>query len=191
MAMPIAPETRRYTVEEAYAFPDDGNRYEVVHGELLVTPAPRKKHQAMVRELIGRFYAYLDPLGLRDTLFPGPADIFWGDDVWVQPDMLVVVPGEVSDDWHTFKTLRLTVEVLSPSSARGDRVVKRRAYQENHVGTYWIVDADRRVVEVWHPEDEAPELVTGVLRWRVTPEAPELEIDLGEVWAGLPPEPTP
>jgi Uma2 family endonuclease len=186
MAMPISPVARRYTVAEAYALPDDGNRYEVVHGELLVTPAPRAVHQGVVAHLLFRLVEYLKPLGLERTLFPGPADIFWGDDVWVQPDMLVVVPEEVSTDWRTYKTLRLVVEVLSPSSARGDRVVKRGAYQENQVATYWIVDADRRVVEVWHPDDDAPELVTEVLRWRVTPEAPELAIALRDVWAALP-----
>lgn len=180
------PETRRYTVAEALALPDDGNRYEVVHGELLVTPAPATRHQAVVRELGVRLYAYLKPLGCADALYFGPADIFWGDDIWVQPDLLVVVPEEVSNDWHTFKTLRLTVEVLSPSSVRGDRIVKRRAYQENRVGTYWIVDPDRRLAEVWRPDDEAPELVTDVLRWRVTPEAPELVIGLSDVWAELP-----
>ena len=78
------------------------------------------------------------------------------------------------------------MEVLSPSSARGDRVVKRRLYQERRIGTYWIVDADKRLVEVWHPDDEAPEIVTDVLRWRVTLEAPTLEIPLGDVFATLP-----
>lgn len=186
MAMPAPQTARRYTVAEAYALPDDGNRYEVVHGELLVTPAPRATHQGVVGQLFVRLAGYLKPLGLDRTLFPGPADIFWGEDIWVQPDMLVVVPEEVSTDWHTYKSLRLVVEVLSPSSTRGDRVVKRSAYQENRVGTYWIVDADRRVVEVWHPEDEAPELVTEVLRWRVTPDAPELTIALPEIWASIP-----
>ena len=186
MAMPASPETRRYTVDEVYAWPNDGNRYEVVHGELLVTPAPRAAHQGVVVHLLLRLGEYLTVLGLERTLFAGPADIFWGDDVWVQPDILVVAPEEVSTDWRTYQTLRLVVEVLSPSSARGDRVVKRGAYQQNRVATYWIVDADRRVVEVWHPEDEAPELVTDVLRWRVTAEAPELAISLPEVWEKVP-----
>ncbi|MDP3774940.1 MAG: Uma2 family endonuclease [Gemmatimonadales bacterium] len=189
MAMPVLPEVRRYTVAEALALPDDGNRYEVVHGELLVTPAPRAVHQGVVTRLLVRLAEYLKPLGLERTLFSGPADIFWGDDVWVQPDILVVVPEEVSTDWRTYKTLRLVIEVLSPSSTRGDRVVKRGVYQENRVATYWVVDADRRVVEVWHPKDEAPESVTDVLRWRVTPDAPELEIVLNDVWAQLPKEP--
>lgn len=175
-----------WTVDRARALPDDGNRYEVVHGELLVTPAPGTPHQAVVIELIGQLYDYLKPLGLSNTIFAGPADIFWGDDIWVQPDLLVVVPEQVTTDWHTYKNLRLTVEVLSPSSTRGDRIVKRRAYQENGVGTYWIVDPLRRVVEVWRPDDEAPELVTDALHWRVMPEAPELTIELANVWAALP-----
>ena len=95
MAMPATPTARRYTVEEVYAWPDDGNRYEVVHGELLVTPAPRAVHQGVVMQLLGRLHEYLKPLGLERTLFPGPADIFLGDDIWVQPDMLVVAPEEV------------------------------------------------------------------------------------------------
>ena len=54
MAMPATPTARRYTVEEVYAWPDDGNRYEVVHGELLVTPAPRATHQGVVGQLFLR-----------------------------------------------------------------------------------------------------------------------------------------
>jgi Uma2 family endonuclease len=186
MAMPVTPEARRYTVAELEQFPDDGNRYEIVHGELLVTPAPRALHQAVIMRLLRRLANYLAALGLEHTLFPGPADIIWDQETWVQPDILVVPPEEVSLSWTTYRTLLLAVEVLSPSSERGDRVVKRRLYQDRSVGTYWIVDADRRVIEVWHPEDEVPELVTDVLRWRVTPEAPELAISLPEVWAAVP-----
>lgn len=186
MAMPVLPEARRYSVEEAYALPDDGNRYEVVHGELLVTPSPRSVHQACVAELFRRLDPYLAAHGMNRGLVLGPADIFWGDDVWVQPDLLVVTPEQVSRDWRTYQNLLLVVEVLSPSSRRGDRVIKRRAYQENGVGTYWIVDTEPQVVEIWHPDDEVPELVTDVLRWRVTSEAPELAISLDEIWRALP-----
>jgi Uma2 family endonuclease len=186
MAMSIPTAVRRYTVEEVYAFPDDGNRYEVVHGELLVTPAPRLVHQGVVTRLVARLAEYLRPLDLERSLFVGPADIFWGDDIWVQPDLLVVTPEQITTDWRTCKALWLVVEVLSPSSARADRVVKRRACQENAVATYWVVDAERRVVEVWHPGDDVPELVTDELRWRVRPDAPECTIPLGGVWAALP-----
>ena len=184
MAMPNT--VRRYTVREVLDFPADGNRYEVVHGELLVTPAPRPRHQAVIGEFVYRLRAYLETLDRRHTLFTAPADITWDDETLVQPDILVVPPGEVTNDWRTYKTLLLAVEVVSPSSAHADRVIKRRLYQENRVATYWVVDHDARVVEVWHPGNARPEIVIDTLRWRLGEEAPELEMSLGSVFEELP-----
>ncbi|HET7565572.1 MAG TPA: Uma2 family endonuclease [Gemmatimonadaceae bacterium] len=173
-------------MQDVLDFPADGNRYEVVHGELLVTPAPRPQHQAVIAELVDLLRGYLKTLGRKHTLFTAPADIAWDDETLVQPDILIVPPGEVTNDWRTYKTLLLAVEVISPSSARADRVIKRRLYQENHVATYWVVDADARVVEIWHPGDERPEIATETLQWRLEEGAPELDVLLGPVFEGLP-----
>ncbi len=180
MGMP--PAARRYTVEEVLAFPSDGNRYELVHGELLVTPAPRLRHQDVVGELYYRLRTYLaDQDDVR--VFFSPADITWADDVLVQPDVFVVPSSEATaQDWSSIRTLLLAVEVVSPSSARYDRIIKRRLYQEHGVETYWIMDSDAAVVEVWRPDDERPEIVTDVLRWRVVPASEELEIELAEIF---------
>jgi Uma2 family endonuclease len=186
MAMPAISPARRYTAAEVLAFPADGNRYEVVHGELLVTPAPRAVHQVVQTEFVVRIHAYIAALGRPAVVLGGPADITWDEETTVQPDILVVPSHEATADWRSYRTLLLAVEVLSPSSTRGDRVVKRRLYQEQRVGLYWIVDADQRLVEVWRPDDEAAEIVTDVLRWQVTPDAPFLEIALGEVFGVLP-----
>ena len=102
-----------------------------------------------------------------------------------QPDLFVVPAAEVSGSWKSYKTLLLAIEVLSPSSARYDRVTKRRLYQRHGVGTYWVVDIEAGMVEVWHPEDERPEIATDVLRWRVAEEAEELLIELGELFREL------
>ncbi len=183
----VMPDTaRRHTVDEVLALPADGNRYELVHGELLVTPAPRSRHQAAVVLLVERLQAYLRQTERVGSLFLAPADISWDHETLVQPDLFVVAPDEVSGDWNTFKTLLLAVEILSPSSGRADRVIKRRLYQQQRVATYWIVDLEARVVEVWHPEDERPEIVADVRRWRVGDEAPELAIDLEELFTELP-----
>jgi len=188
MAMPVTPEARRYTVEEVLAFPADGNRYEVVQGELLVTPAPRRRHQFVVDRLHDALRTYLRPLGLVDTVCSAPADITWGvpprqaEDL-VQPDIFVVHPDEVDGEWLDVTRLLLAVEVVSPSSARGDRVVKRPMYQRHAVGTYWVVDPDAALVEVWRPDDERPTIVTDVLTWRWRAEAPELHITLAELFA--------
>lgn len=59
----------------------------------------------------------------------------------------------------------LMAEVLSPSSARGDRVKRRAPYQRNRVSEYWIVDLDARVLERWRPDDDWPEILTARVEW--------------------------
>ncbi|MGH7645009.1 MAG: Uma2 family endonuclease [Gemmatimonadales bacterium] len=173
---------QRYTAYMVRELPDDGNRYEVVHGELLVTPAPRHRHQLVLGRLYAWLRGYLDGLGLADAVLFSPADISWDDETLVQPDVFVVASGEIDLEWPGIKTLVLAVEVLSPSSARADRVIKRRLYQERRVATYWVVDIEGGLVEIWHPGDERPEIITEVLRWRAESGAPELAIDLAELF---------
>jgi Uma2 family endonuclease len=184
--MVMATTQRRYTVAEVLAFPPDGNRYEVIHGELFVSPAPRPLHQAVIVRLVNGLSAYLEAHGRGDTLFTAPADISWDDETLVQPDILVVPPDEVTNDWSTYKTLLLAVEVISPSSGRVDRVIKRALYQERGVATYWIVDPEAQLVEVWQHGDERPAVMTERLQWRVTPDAPDLAIDLATLFRALP-----
>ena len=183
----VMPDTaRRYTLEEVLALPEDGNRYELVDGELLVTPAPAQPHEIVLVRLVGYLHEYLAPFAAVAQMFFSRGDVIWGPEEYVQPDLFVVPRSEVTGDWRDCQHLLLSVEVVSPSSARGDRFKKRRLYQRRGVGTYWIVDADAQLVEVWHPQDERPEIVTDALRWRVTPDAPELRIELSPLFANLP-----
>jgi Uma2 family endonuclease len=184
MAMPDT--ARRWTAQMVRELPEDGKRYEVIHGELIVTPSPRPRLERVRMRLVEQIQQYLRSVAMPESLFGAPCDISWDDDTLVQPDLLIVPTQEITNDWTTYKTLLLAIEILSPSTARYDRVVKRRLYQEYHVGTYWVVDHEAAVVEVWRPGDERPEIVTDVLRWRVRPEAPELAIDLEELFRGLP-----
>ena len=188
MGMPDA--VRRYTVAEVLEFPSDGNRYELVDGELLVTPAPRFRHQRVVGRIHHALFDYLEAHpGNGEVLF-SPADITWGSKKdLTQPDVFVVAADEVRDSntsWDSIRTLLLAVEVISPSSTRYDRVTKRHLYQRRGVATYWVVDPDARLFEVWHPDDERPEIVTDLLRWRVAEDADELLIELGELFRELP-----
>src|SRR5207302_1586093 len=133
-----------------------------------------------------RIRAYLEQFGRGDTVVFSPSDISWTDDTLVQPDLFVVAPAELSSRWETFKTLLLAIEVISPSSTRADRVVKRRLYQEQGVGTYWVVDLEAGLVEVWHPSDERPEIVTDTLRWRAVDDGTELTIEMTNLFGALP-----
>jgi Uma2 family endonuclease len=154
-----------YTAEMVRALPDDGNRYETVHGELLVTPSPRELHQRALGRLFLALGNYLERHQFA-ALYSSPADLSWTPDTLVQPDLFVVALDEArTGEWSRFRTLLLAVEVLSPSSVRQDRFTKRRLYQEVGVATYWVVDADARAVEVWTPEALFPRTVTDTLTW--------------------------
>lgn len=175
---------RSYTADEVRAMQDESHaapRYEVIDGELFVTPAPFPAHQMVVTELLVQLSAYLTPLGRRRTVFSSPADISWGPKTLVQPDVFVVPPEEISARWSSVRTLLLAVEILSESSRRADRLRKRELYMREGVQTYWIVDTDARIVEVWTPNDERPAIIDRTLRWRVTSDAPELEIRVAEL----------
>ena len=184
MAMPDT--ARRWTAQMVRELPEDGKRYEVIHGELIVTPSPRPRHERVRMRLVEQIQQYLRSVAMPESLFGAPCDISWDDDTLVQPDLLIVPTQEITNDWTTYKTLLLAIEILSPNTARYDRVVKRRLYQEYHVATYWVVDHEAGVVEAWRPGDERPEIVTDVLRWRVRSEAPELAVDLATLFQGLP-----
>jgi Uma2 family endonuclease len=72
----------------------------------------------------------------------------------------------------------LAIEVLSPSTARTDRIVKRRMYQDQRVGEYWIVDPDSRIIERWRPDDTRPEILDTQLVWTPREDVPPLTIGL-------------
>jgi Uma2 family endonuclease len=160
--------TTYYTADMVRALPEDGKRYETVHGELLVTPAPRPLHELVRLRLQAALWRYLDrePAG---QLFGPLGDISWGPDILVQPDLFVLDQGEARTlDWSRAKTLLLAVEVLIPSSVRADRFTKRRVYQEHGVGTYWVVDPDAKMVEVWTPTATMPVVERERLTWHPT-----------------------
>ena len=174
-----------YTPDMVRALPDDGNRYEVVYGELLVTPAPRPLHQVLVKRLAFALEGYLRncPIG---ELLTSPADISWGPDVLVQPDVFVVPLDEARTlTWSRMRTLLLVAEVLSPSSARGDRTLKRLRYRQAEVPLYWMVDGDRRSVEIWTPADDFPVLERRRLVWHPVGAPQAFTINLEELFRPL------
>ena len=121
-----------------------------------------------VQEILFAIRPYVKAHGLGITL-TSPADIDLDGRSMVQPDVFVVPPGHFvrhrdrEPAWSDVRGLLLAVEVLSPSTARRDRGVKRHYYQRNGVSEYWIVDLDARLVERWRPDDERPEIVSETL----------------------------
>jgi len=177
MAAPIY-----YTAEMVRALPEDGNRYEVVRGELLVTPAPRLWHQEVTFRLAEAISGYLR-LERAGHLLLSPADISWGPDTLVQPDLFVVPLEQARTlDWARITELLLVAEVLSPSSRRADRFTKRLEYQRQGVPLYWIVDPDEHGVEVWTSDDTFPRFEHDRLVWQPAGAASSFTLDLRELF---------
>jgi Uma2 family endonuclease len=185
------PEPTYYTADMVRALIDEERawpRYETIHGELLVTPAPRPSHQFVATRLSAALADYLarERVGVVLT---SPADISWGrDDVLVQPDVFVVPIGQArtlhaTDAWRVVTHLLLAAEVLSPSSARTDRFTKRTLFQRMGVPLYWVIDGDRAEAEIWTPDRHFPEVEHERLTWH-PPGAPEpFTVDLTSLLA--------
>lgn len=120
-----------------------------------------------------------DSNGMHCLMAPG--DVTFSRHTVVEPDLFVVprrADGSPPRDFSDVGRLLLAVGVLSPSTARADRHVKRVAYQKHGVPDYWIVDVANGVVECWRPGDEAPEVLAEALTWQPRGDAPPLVIDL-------------
>jgi Uma2 family endonuclease len=182
MAMP-ALESQYWTAAEVRALPDDGKRYECIDGQLLVTPAPRYAHQAVVKELLFALQPFVTAQSLG-ALCISPADVEIEPSTIVQPDLFVARAshGSVIRNWTDISDLLLAIEVLSPGTARYDRGLKRRFYQRNGVDEYWIVDLDSQLVERWQAKDERPEVLVDEVRWAPANSTEPLRIDLAALF---------
>ena len=109
-----------------------------------------------------------------------PADLELSAGTIVQPDIFVTrrFDGGPPAEWRAVDSLLLAVEVLSPSTARADRIRKRSYYQRAGIPEYWIVDNDSQVIERWRPADERPEILTGTIAWHPPGAKEALTIDL-------------
>jgi Uma2 family endonuclease len=182
MGMPA--QKIRWTAEMVRALPDDGKRYELVDGELLVSPAPSYLHQRALRLLYELVAPYVHDNTLGEVLW-SPADIELSPDTVLQPDLFVVpepLAGRVKQ-WSDIDTLLLVVEILSPSTAFGDRNRKRPEYQKKRIPEYWIVDLDSHIVERWRPDDSRPEILSEQLIWQPSDNLSALAIVLPEYFA--------
>jgi Uma2 family endonuclease len=184
MGMPEILE--RWTAARVRALPQDERRYEVVDGELFVTPAPSFDHQRAVAELLVILREYVRRVAVGEAVI-SPADIELDAGTLVQPDVFVVPveAGRRPRRWSDVSGLLLAIEVVSPSTARADRTVKRRRYQRAGIPEYWIVDLDARLVERWRPGDERPEILSDRLVWQPDPSQAGLELELATVFAAV------
>jgi Uma2 family endonuclease len=143
--MPDVILPRRATYDDYRRFPDDGKRYEIVDGEIFMTPAPSPRHQYASKRLHRILERYFeDQLGHQ--VFAAPLDVILSHEDVVQPDLIVVERRQISARGVEGPPL-LVVEILSPARSEYDRLTKARRYAAHGVPHYWIVDPDSRTLE--------------------------------------------
>ncbi len=143
--MTVMPRDHEWTVADLADTPDDGLRYELVDGVLLVSAAPSNLHQIVLGELYVQLRAAC-PADARVML--APTDYQPTTRRSLQPDLLVARREDVGTD-PISAPLLLAVEVLSPSTRSVDLLLKRGIYAESGVGAYWVVDPLEPSVQAW------------------------------------------
>jgi Uma2 family endonuclease len=179
--MGMAVSVPRYTVDDLERFPDDGNRYELLDGLLLVTPAPRLVHQLVA----SRIHVALAAATPAVANVVGPGAISVPPSTQLQPDVLVY-PARFGPmlDWAKVTEHWLAIEVLSRSSRIYDREFKRDAYFALGVAQVWLVDIADLSVDLWRSHTEHTS-VRDVIRWCVPGHEFVVPIDLAAIFTGI------
>jgi len=184
MAMPAPLVVPTYTIEDLERFPDDGNRYELLAGVLLVTPAPIPGHQIVIARLLHELFNYLKAEGLAHAVGPGAVET--GEDTHLEPDILVFPASEpINREWSAVRRWWLAAEVFSRSSKTYDRDYKRNAYLALGVEEVWLVDWVKKVVFVSRRGGTKDAPYEGQLDWHPAAMAAALTIDLKKIFDGL------
>ena len=138
------------TVREFLELPDDGNRYELIDGELILNASPVLRHQRIVRRLTVRLDRYFEDYG-GGEVFHAPTDVILNEDNAVQPDLIVVTSSRASilGEKNVQGAPDIAIEVLSSSTRRKDEILKRKLYERFGVAEYWIVDHELELVKIY------------------------------------------
>lgn len=162
--MAVALATKKWTLRELHRLPDDGNKYELIAGELFVTPAPTNDHETILALLNAILEPYVRENGLG--LIYRPRAIVRLRRNEVEPDLFVRPRSPRRPrSWAAAPLPILVVEVLSPSTRRRDHLQKRHLYTKAGIPDYWIVDSEDRTISVVRPNQDDI-VVDGVLTWQ-------------------------
>ena len=174
---------RRLGYDDLADMPDDGLIREILDGHLFVTPSPAPIHQRVSKRLARQLEAYFEGRGLGEV-FTAPLDTILGPHDVAEPDLMVVTDPALVTQRAIEGAPALVVEVLSPSTAHRDRVVKARRYARAGIADYLIVDIDRRRIECHRLQGGEYELMVVAEddETLTHPHWPGLTIDLAALW---------
>jgi Uma2 family endonuclease len=188
--MATKPAFKHWTYAEFERLPvDDGNRYEIIAGELVVSPGPGLPHQ----ELLGRLHVLLRPFVDAHRLgrvILSPFDVLFAEGDYLVPDLLFVRSDRASivRGRGVEGAPDLVVEILSPSTSFRDRGIKRERYALYGVAEYWVIDPRAARIDVYRLLEDAERPTTvasGSLDWQPVPGGPTLKVDLEALFRDL------
>lgn len=170
--MAMSMPAKAWTLEELHRLPDDdGNKYELIRGELFVTPPPSVDHEEVLARLSAMLTGYVEKHGLGRVYHPRAVVRFERSEA--EPDLMIraVPPGVHGNAWEKLPPPLLVVEVLSPFTRRRDLLDKRQYYLDAGAAEYWVLDAERREMRVIRRGVEDV-VIRGALVWRAVPAEP-------------------
>ena len=174
--MLMALSTGAWTLAELDRLPDDGNKYELIDGELFVTPAPSPAHEQLASVLHGVLGPYVRAHRLGHVYTPRA--VVRTDGSEVEPDLMVrPATAVLPEKWEQMPTPSLAVEILSRTTRRRDHEQKRGFYLRVRVAEYWIVDRRSRTILVIR-RGVADLVADSVLEWRPDGAREALRIDV-------------
>lgn len=147
--MSVLKERIKFTYEDYLHLPDDGKRYQIIEGELFVVPAPSPYHQDTSRKLLLLIADFIRKHELGKVYY-ALCDVILSHEDVVQPDIFFIFHGRehIITDKNIQGAPDLVIEILSAHTAKLDKIQKRKLYQRFKVSEYWLVDPERKEIEV-------------------------------------------
>jgi Uma2 family endonuclease len=181
------PAATKLTYADYAALPDDGKRYELIDGELVVNPAPVPRHQFIVRNVLRALDNYFHSHGGGKAV-ASPIDVVFADETVVQPDVIAIKTDRLSiiGPKNIQGAPHLVVEVLSDGTRRHDEIDKRKIYERFGVDEYWIVDAELELVKIYRSSGDSfsriSEVSTEAGGSITTPLLPDFDLPIADVF---------
>ena len=149
----VVEKKKKYTYED-YVTTSDGKRYELIEGELLVTPSPTTKHQRVLREIEFILKKFVSENNLGEIFF-APYDVYLDEENVIQPDIMFISKERLNiiGEKNIQGAPCLTIEIISESSAYRDMVQKKKLYAKFGVKEYWIVIPGEGLIEIYLLKD--------------------------------------